>query len=381
MTYNPFSWSVVATLLCVLVLHSCQQPKLHVVGDDPAQETSKPIQELTQKAMQSPEATKTHAISGVILTSSSDSSPDSKEDTKVSSNNARQLSIFTRQDDSLSPNKADIATSEASNLSKKRPATAQVSMKDEASKKEKLSPSHNEWFVSFAEVTKQIEQDTEDGTAWDNMEQLLNEGAKNQFLKESITYANDSNLTSEYEYTPLHYAAAKGLLRLVKKLVEQHDIPVDIQTQDNKNTPLHLAASNGHLDVAKFLVERSIDLNSIDSEGGSAVHYAAAGRNGEINRDVIEYLVEKGANFLRLAKNGSSPLSAAVFAGNMSVIEYWVDTYMNNPDPNVDELTTKALKLAKYRKENIAQEREIQSDIVRSLTDFLEARRCSSRES
>jgi len=43
---------------------------------------------------------------------------------------------------------------------------------------------------------------------------------------------------------------------LVKELVEQQNVSVDIQTQDNKGTPLYLASSRGHLDVVQFLVDR-----------------------------------------------------------------------------------------------------------------------------
>jgi uncharacterized protein YcgI (DUF1989 family) len=44
------------------------------------------------------------------------------------------------------------------------------------------------------------------------MEKLLDEGAENNWLTASITCPNDSNPAAEYEYTPLHYAAAKDLL-------------------------------------------------------------------------------------------------------------------------------------------------------------------------
>jgi ankyrin repeat protein len=106
----------------------------------------------------------------------------------------------------------------------------------------------------------------------------------------------------------LHYAAAKGLLELVKELVERRNVSVNIQTYNNKSTPLHLAASRGHLDVVEFLVNQGANPNITDGEGGSALHYAAAGRRGEMNRDVIEYLAGKSAalkeSLKKSTKNG-----------------------------------------------------------------------------
>ena len=128
------------------------------------------------------------------------------------------------------------------------------------------------------------------------MEDLLYEGKHNDFLRASVMCPNDINPITDYEYTPLHYAASIGLLTLVKELVTYECVPVDIQTQENRHTPLHLASSRGHLDVVQFLIAQGADLHLIDSEGGGALHYAAAGRQGVRNRDVIEYLVARGAD-------------------------------------------------------------------------------------
>lgn len=137
---------------------------------------------------------------------------------------------------------------------------------------------------------------------------------------------------------------------MVRELVEQLHIPVLTQNYTHKNTPLHLASSRGHLDVVQFLVDQGAGLDLIDSEGGSALHYAAAGSRGEMNRDIIVYLVCKGADFCKLSQHGSSPLSAAVCAGNMPAIEYWEDHYAAIkvvPDPEKKrEITERALKIA-----------------------------------
>jgi len=62
--------------------------------------------------------------------------------------------------------------------------------------------------------------------------------------------------------TPLHFAADKGHLDVVKYLVNQK---TDINAQANgysPGTPLHLASQNGHLDVVEYLVNRNADANA-----------------------------------------------------------------------------------------------------------------------
>jgi Ankyrin repeats (3 copies) len=371
-------------LLCALALHSCQQTPLNVVGDEPTEESPQTPQLLSTQPKQSTNATKEQEPCCIVLTSSSDSSPDTKHtDSESLGRDATAQSIANApQGSTMAAANADAIAADANReVSRKRPATTQVGKHNEKlpatkhAEKETPSRSHEAWFTAFANATEQIEEDSEDEEAWEKMEKLLDEDGKNNFLTASITFPNDSNPAAEYEYTPLHYAAAKGLLALVKELVKQRNVAVDITTQDNKSTPLHLAASRGHLHVVQFLVDQGADPKLLDSDEGSALQYAAAGRRGERNRDVIEYLVEKGADLLRPAKNGFSPLSAAVCAGNIPVVEYWEDKYSNNQAPEVDTLTEKALKIARYRAKRIPQEREIQSLISQTLEGLLASRK------
>jgi ankyrin repeat protein len=366
-------------LLCALILHGCQQTKLNVIGDGPIQEAPQTPQLLATQPEQVTNAAKHHELCCIVLTSSSDSSPDTKHTDPASlDRDATAQSIANApQGSTLAAASVDtIATDANREVSRKRPATTQLGKHNEklpATKhagKETPSRSHEAWFTSFANATGQIEEDLEDEEAWEEMEKLLDEGAKNHWLTASVTCPNDSNPAAEYEYTPLHYAAAKGLLALVKELVEQRSVAVDNTTQDNKSTPLHLAASRGHLHVVQFLIDQGADPKLLDGEGGSALHYAAAGRRGEMNRDVIEYLVEKGTDDLtKVTKNGVSLLGLAVLSSNLAVIEYWIDRFSNDSNSEIIALTKRALKIAKRLKE---KGNRFQEPIIRMLKEFLE---------
>jgi hypothetical protein len=68
----------------------------------------------------------------------------------------------------------------------------------------------------FTKAATQIVQDTTEEEVWHEMKNVLDERAENKLLETSVTYPNDKKPNEEeYEYTPLHYAAAKGLLKLV----------------------------------------------------------------------------------------------------------------------------------------------------------------------
>jgi ankyrin repeat protein len=58
-------------------------------------------------------------------------------------------------------------------------------------------------------------------------------------------------------YTPLHWAARKGNLDVVKLLLENGANPNAVD--NSKNTPLHKAAGNGPTEVARLLLDSGAD--------------------------------------------------------------------------------------------------------------------------
>lgn len=378
---KAFFGTLVRILLFTLLLNGCQPSTLYVGGE------SEPTTTASRTPQAQPSAATTHALSSVVLTSSSDSSPDAKNTNLAASDRdaTAQPMANTLQDNALASASVDTTMIKAGSnqVARKRPAAVQIdNHKDKklaAAKKEASSTAHKKWFTAFADTAKKLAEDTENEEVWDVMEDLLYEGKNHDFLMASVMYPNDSNPITDYEYTPIHYAASIGLLTLVKELVNHEHVPVDIQTQENRHTPLHLASSRGHLDVVQFLIEQGADPRLVDSEEGGALHYAAAGRQGVRNRDVIEYLVARGADIKKTVDPNTSILDIAVIASNLAVIEYWEDTYVNSSDPDIDVLTKQALMLAKYRLKHVPQERHRQSTIIRTLKNFLKDRQDKNR--
>jgi hypothetical protein len=139
---------------------------LNVVGDAPTEESPQTPQWLATQPEQVTDATKKQEPCCSVLTSSSDSSPDTKHtDPEALDRDATAQSIANApQGSALASTLADATMTEANReVSRKRPSTTQVGKHDKklpaANHAEKETPprSHKEWFTSFAHTTKQIE--------------------------------------------------------------------------------------------------------------------------------------------------------------------------------------------------------------------------------
>ena len=134
-------------------------------------------------------------------------------------------------------------------------------------------------------------------------------------VRHTVDITGDKNPRDKYGNKPLHYAAFKGHLNIVKYLVEKEVkshitglIKINDRNPRNKSgyTPLHVAALRGHLDVVKYLVDRiddSIMKNPKNDAGITPLHEAA--KMGHI--DVVKYIV---ANIDEREKNLADKLGA-----------------------------------------------------------------------
>lgn len=127
----------------------------------------------------------------------------------------------------------------------------------------------------------------------------------------------DVDATDAYGQAPLHYAAypldckEPDSLQLCKCLIENganvHVITSNASSSRNRGaTPLHLAACLGKLAIVHYLVETAkADVKVKDEEGLSPLHYALTGIKPTPD-DVVEYLIEQGADVYARTKNGET---------------------------------------------------------------------------
>ena len=74
--------------------------------------------------------------------------------------------------------------------------------------------------------------------------------------------------------TPIHDAAFRGQLYVLKRLVEQGAGVVVNTPTGYGNVPIHGAAWNGHVEAIRFLVEQGADVHATDHNGETALSAA-----------------------------------------------------------------------------------------------------------
>ena len=125
-------------------------------------------------------------------------------------------------------------------------------------------------------------------------------------VKELVEQGEDVNTIGSGGVAPLHWAAYKGNIGVVKYLISV-GADVDKAVGVMAVTPLHRACAHGHLDVAELLIASGADVNHLDDNNWSALHYAA--RKGD--QDMIRFLLAKSANVNQEDKHGHHPLDFA----------------------------------------------------------------------
>ena len=124
--------------------------------------------------------------------------------------------------------------------------------------------------------------------------------------KRAIEAGANINTTKHHYWgnTPLHCAAEKGALGVVKYLVSQG---ANIEAKNIRGkTPLYKAAEQGHLEVVRYLVSQGANIEAKDDWGWTPLCQAAVGGYLEI----VKYLVSQGAKINTICRNFSGKETA-----------------------------------------------------------------------
>ena len=113
----------------------------------------------------------------------------------------------------------------------------------------------------------------------------------------------------------IHYAAEKGYIYVVKKLVES-GFNIDSPAPNySAKTPLHYASQNGHLEVATLLLQNGANVNCQDSCQWTPLHYASSYGSLEL----VNLLLQHGANVNNQSSEHLRPLHHASLNGHLEV--------------------------------------------------------------
>jgi len=115
--------------------------------------------------------------------------------------------------------------------------------------------------------------------------------------------------------TPLSFASEKGHTAIARMLIEAGATLEGKNDPEEKGgaTPLLLAAHNGQIEVVKLLLEKKANILEKTIDGLNALHLAI--RSGTDNPELVNVLVEGGAQVNGTTHNGDTPLHYAAFMG------------------------------------------------------------------
>ncbi|XP_008567635.1 PREDICTED: ankyrin repeat domain-containing protein 16 isoform X2 [Galeopterus variegatus] len=117
--------------------------------------------------------------------------------------------------------------------------------------------------------------------------------------------------------TLLHCAARHGRLDVLAYLVEAWGLDIEAANRDYKR-PLHEAASMGHGDCVRYLLGRGAAVDCLKKADWTPLMMACTRKNLE----VIQDLVERGANPLLKNKDGWNSFHIASREGDPLILQY-----------------------------------------------------------
>ena len=116
----------------------------------------------------------------------------------------------------------------------------------------------------------------------------------------------------------LRAAAKKGCLAAVRF----QGVEVDNADKNNNNsTALYIAAEEGQIEVLQFLVEQGADKDKADNNGVTALMISAS--KGHL--DCLRYLVEQFSEKDKASNTGATALMAAAAMGHVDALRYLME--------------------------------------------------------
>lgn len=116
----------------------------------------------------------------------------------------------------------------------------------------------------------------------------------------------------------LYWFLSEGEYDSVKYLVENNDVDFSKYDSSNYIPLIFWAAESGNKDIFDYLIEKGANPDVMTSDYGSTLHFAAYGGN----LDIVKYLVKRGIKVYHPAYGDASPLHVAAEGGNYEVFIY-----------------------------------------------------------
>jgi Ankyrin repeats (3 copies)/Ankyrin repeats (many copies) len=146
-------------------------------------------------------------------------------------------------------------------------------------------------------------------------------------VKRLLTEGEKINQRNLYGFVPIHIAALNGNVPMYKFLESQKaDARIEVRSKKyffyNDFDVLKIAISKNHLSLVKHIVSQGHDLNRASGLAkNTALHYAS----GKCRDEIVDVLLEKGADINAKNADGESALHVAAAKGCFASATFLVD--------------------------------------------------------
>ncbi|MCL7035158.1 hypothetical protein MKW94_008251, partial [Papaver nudicaule] len=120
-------------------------------------------------------------------------------------------------------------------------------------------------------------------------------------------------------YRALHYAAIGGSMNVLKYLLEEMKVDIDVKDGSGQ-TPLSCAAREGRLAAVEYLIQMGANPEITDDSNASPLHAAAV----KGHKDILPLLLSKGINVDVMSDYGAA-LHLAVASGHHETVKVLLD--------------------------------------------------------
>ncbi|KAI0272290.1 ankyrin repeat-containing domain protein [Gloeopeniophorella convolvens] len=150
----------------------------------------------------------------------------------------------------------------------------------------------------------------------------------------------DINARGGYHATALFAALMEGRSLAVIRSLLDGGADVNIKGNLGEGTALQVAVSRGNRDIVQLLLDHGANIHAPSLRSGSTLQDAVS----DGNRDIVQLLLDRGADVNELRGSYGSALERAVSNGNLDVVQVLLD---HGADANVNGSTYKGGALQK----------------------------------